>query len=76
MNRTQWILLSLLALLLLLAGVLALRNPQPPVLPADETHARFGGAEGCLECHATDGPAPQSRTHPVGNDCMRCHGTP
>jgi len=76
MNRTQWILLALLALILLLVAVLALRNPQPPVLPADETHAASRGAEACLECHASDGPAPRSRTHPVGSDCRRCHGAP
>jgi hypothetical protein len=76
LNRQQIILLGLLALLVLAVVVLALRNPQPPLLPTDETHRGFAGADACLECHGGDGPAPRSRNHPIGNDCLRCHGRP
>ena len=74
MSRVQVV--SLIAVLLLAGfiAVLALRNPQAPMLPADEEHARSYGAESCLECHGPDGVLPQSVNHPIGADCHRCHG--
>ena len=68
----------LLVLILLLAGlvlVFALRNRQPPILPADAGHATFVSAESCLSCHGPSGARPQSPNHPVGRECMRCHGS-
>jgi hypothetical protein len=76
MKRSQIVaLLGLLAIALLIA-VLALRNPQPPILPADDEHAFFDGAEACLVCHGPEGGMPKSANHPLGNDCTRCHGRP
>ena len=71
--------IAMLAGLLLLAGLvawLALRNPQPPFLPADADHARFINAGRCLSCHGPQGESPQPANHPLGNDCLRCHGRP
>lgn len=76
MRRTQIIALAVLLAAGVLVAVLALRNPQPPVLPADEDHARFAGPGACLDCHADDGVLPRSRNHPLGDDCTRCHGMP
>lgn len=75
MNRTQWILLSALAALAIIVILLALRNRQAPFLPADAEHARWESAESCLACHGPGGAMPQSRTHPLGQDCLRCHGS-
>jgi len=74
MSRQQIVLLSVLALIAGLIAVLALRNPQAPILPPDQDHALFVDGEACFECHGPDAPAPQSKIHPVGSDCMRCHG--
>ena len=74
MNRTKIILLVALGGVALLVGYLAISNRQPPMLPADADHATFSGAEECMICHGLDGPAPQSRNHPLGQDCLRCHG--
>ena len=66
-----------MAALLLAAGlilVLALRNPQPPLLPADEFHLPASAAADCLVCHGADGELPRGQNHPLGNDCSRCHG--
>lgn len=66
-----------LALVALLAGIvlfLALRTRQAPLLPADEEHGQFAGAEPCMVCHGADGGMPRSKNHPLGNDCTRCHG--
>lgn len=74
MNQKQVALLGALALLALFVGWLALRNPKPAFLPDDEVHATFSSARACLACHGPNGDVPQSRNHPVGNDCLRCHG--
>jgi hypothetical protein len=68
LKRTQWIALAAIALLGAVVLLFVLRNRQPPFLPNDSDHA-WNGAESCLECHA-----PQDPNHPVGQDCMRCHG--
>ena len=65
-----------LLLLVVVAGAvlyLAMRNRQAPYLPADEPHSVWTGAPGCLACHGPDAAFPQSRNHPIGNDCLRCH---
>ena len=75
MSRKQVVLLAILALAILAVAWLARSNRQPPFLPQDGDHASFSGAEPCLKCHGPDGPYPQSRSHPTGFDCIRCHGT-
>lgn len=76
MKRAQILLLLLLAVAALAVLYLALRNPPPPLLPADAEHAAFAGPDACLTCHGPDGGAPHSSTHPIGRDCMRCHAMP
>ena len=73
MKRAQWISLAAIFALALLVTVLMLRNRQPPFLPADEDHV-WHGTEACAECHGPNG-IPQSPNHPVGRDCLRCHGS-
>ena len=76
MNRTQIMSLSAIVVVAALVAYLALRNPQPPILPADPDHASFDTAGTCLICHGPDGCMPKSTNHPLGNDCTRCHGYP
>lgn len=68
--------ISLIAVVLIAAAVVYLttRNRQPPFLPADDEHVAFVDAPTCLTCHGADGGFPQSPNHPLGNDCLRCHG--
>ena len=74
MKRTQIILLTLLLLLAAFVTYLILRNPEPPLLPHDEPHASFVSADACLSCHGPRGVDPRGPKHPVGRDCLRCHG--
>ena len=74
MKRKQVILLGILAVAALVVAWLAMGTRQPPMLPADEDHAAFENAETCMVCHGPEGGMPQSETHPLGFDCMRCHG--
>lgn len=74
MSRRQIFLLSALAALAILVVWAALRTRQPPILPADEAHERFVNAETCLGCHGPGTALPQGPNHPLGNDCVRCHG--
>lgn len=76
MGRGQKLLIAGLVLLAALIGLLVWRNRQPPFLPDDGDHRAFVAAEDCLVCHGPDGGFPQSRNHPLGFDCTRCHGTP
>jgi hypothetical protein len=75
-KRTQILALGALAGLALLVLVLALRNPQPPVLPADADHLGVLDMEDCAGCHGPDGVLPRGKEHPLGADCTRCHGRP
>lgn len=74
MKAKQVVLLAILVLVAALVGWLALRTRQPPLLPRDMAHASFVGAERCLTCHGPAGSHPQSRNHPLGRECLRCHG--
>jgi len=74
MKRQQIIALVSLLVLAALVVLLALRNPQPPVLPADEVHGAPARVDACLGCHGPDGVDARSRNHPLGNDCARWHG--
>lgn len=74
MKRKQVALLGCLAALAGLVAWLAVRNPQPPLVPPDRDHV-FVSDEGCLTCHGPAGSLPKTPTHPIGNDCLRCHGS-
>jgi hypothetical protein len=69
----------LLILLLIAAALgvawLASGTRQPPLLPVDDAHARGAGGEPCLACHGPGGELPRGADHPLGNDCLRCHGS-
>ena len=74
MNRRQLIVLAAILVAVGFIAWLAWSSRQPPLLPSDETHARFEGAETCLSCHGAESAVPQSPGHPLGGDCLRCHG--
>jgi cytochrome c553 len=74
MKRTQLTLLAVLALAAAFIVWLSFRSQQPPLLPADETHAAWENAEACDVCHGPDAEVPKPPKHPLGFDCMRCHG--
>ena len=77
MSRRQGVLLAILVAVAAAVCWLALRTRQPPVLPADATHAASLGAGPvqCLTCHGPGRPSPRGPNHPLGDDCFRCHGT-
>ena len=75
MNRKQWIILSAIAFAAAFIAWLAWSSRQPPLLPDDDTHATFESAGNCLGCHGPEGPVPQAPKHPLGEDCVRCHGS-
>lgn len=74
LSRAQATAIAVLVGLAALVAYLVTRNPQPPFLPGDAEHASFEGAERCMVCHDRGGALPQSSNHPVGRDCLRCHG--
>ena len=76
LNRLQMTLFAMLGLVAVFLLLVALRNPQAPLLPDDPVHGAFAGHAACLDCHGPASDYPQSRNHPVGNDCLRCHGRP
>jgi cytochrome c553 len=66
-----------LAVIALAAGFvawLAYATRQAPLLPDDDLHATFQSARACLGCHGPEGAVPQPPKHPLGEDCLRCHG--
>ncbi len=75
MNRKQLVLLAIIALVAAFIAWLAWSSRQPPLLPDDEVHATFESAGTCLDCHGREGAVPQSPKHPLGEDCVRCHGS-
>ena len=75
MNRKQLVLLSIIALAAAFIAWLAWASRQPPLLPDDAAHTTFVSAASCLECHGQEGAVSQSRQHPLGEDCVRCHGS-
>jgi cytochrome c553 len=74
MKPSQRVALIVVVLAAGLVALLALRNRQPPVLPANADHASFSSAEQCLACHGPAGVLPRSKNHPLGAECLRCHG--
>ena len=75
MRRTQIVFGVILALAAVLVLVLALRNPPAPFLPVDDDHVVGPDLSSCIDCHDPDGAAPRGKTHPLGNDCFRCHSS-
>lgn len=74
MSRKQIVLLVCLFVLAAFVAWLAVRNPQPPFVPGDEDHIGIA-TEDCIVCHGPDGGSPRDPNHPIGNDCLRCHGS-
>jgi hypothetical protein len=75
MSRKQWTLLAAIVIAAAFMAWLALSSRQPPLLPGDDTHAAFESAADCLSCHADSAAVPRSSRHPLGDDCLRCHGS-
>ena len=75
MSRKQGVLLGVLAAAAAFVGWLAFHGRQAPVLPADETHAAFVSPAECLTCHGPEAAVPRSPEHPLGDECLRCHGS-
>lgn len=67
-------LLAALALAAAAVVWLSTKNRQPPLLPSDEAHAAWESAAACDTCHGADGAVPKPPSHPLGFDCLRCHG--
>ncbi len=74
MKAAQIVSIFALVALAALVILLVVRGRQPPVLPFDADHARFVSSGRCLSCHGPQGTSPQPKNHPLGTDCMRCHG--
>ena len=75
MNRRQVVLLALLAGAAALVIGLATRTRQAPLVPRDDVHATGGPTAACLACHGPGGTTPRGPDHPLGDDCLRCHGS-
>jgi hypothetical protein len=73
-TKTQRIVLAALAVAAAFVLWLSLKSRQPPLLPADETHAAWDNAEACDACHGAGAAVPKPAKHPLGFDCLRCHG--
>ncbi len=72
--NTRNVLLIGIGVLALGVAYLAFFNRQPPMLPQDRDHAVFESTPACMICHGPEGESPQELNHPLGNDCLRCHG--
>lgn len=75
MNRKQWVILAAIVLAAGFIAWLARASRQPPLLPGDDVHRFFESAAACFSCHGPDSALPQSTRHPLGAECLRCHGT-
>ena len=74
MSRRQWTLLAAIVIVAAFIAWLARSSRQPPMLPGDDVHAVFESARACLSCHSAEGAVPRPPRHPLGDDCLRCHG--
>jgi len=74
MKRSQGIVLVVLALAAAFVLWLSVKSRQPPLLPQDDTHAAWESAATCDTCHGADAAVPKPAKHPLGFDCLRCHG--
>ena len=74
MKRNQMLVLAAIAIVAAFVAWLARSSRQPPMLPKDDVHRTFESAATCLSCHAADAAVPQQPRHPLGDDCLRCHG--
>ena len=74
MKRRQWVILAAIGIAAAFIAWLAWSTRQPPLLPEDDVHASFQSPGVCRTCHGSDGAVPQSPRHPLGEDCLRCHG--
>ncbi len=74
MPRKHWTVLAVIAIAAAFILWLAYRSRQAPLVPDDPTHATIRGARFCLGCHGPAGAVPQPPNHPLGEDCLRCHG--
>jgi hypothetical protein len=75
MSRRQWTLLAAIVAAAAFMAWLARSSRQPPMLPTDATHAAFESAGACLSCHSASAAVPRSSRHPLGDECLRCHGS-
>jgi cytochrome c553 len=75
MSRKQWVILGGIGVMAAFIAWLAWSSRQPPMLPQDDVHETFENAAACMSCHGPDGGVPQSPRHPLGEDCLRCHGS-
>lgn len=74
MKPKQMLVLAAIAIVAAFVAWLARASRQPPMLPKDDVHLTFESAAACLTCHAADAAVPRSSRHPLGGDCLRCHG--
>ena len=77
-RRGPWLWLAIVAVVLAggMLWILATREPPPPT-PGDSVHAGWrAGEESCLTCHGVDGPNPRGKSHPLDQQCFRCHEMP
>ena len=74
MRRSQWIVLVAIMVAAAFVAWLALTSRQAPLIPADDVHRTFESASACLGCHGPGAAIPRSPKHPLGEECLRCHG--
>ncbi len=72
------ILIALLGLVAAIVGLVFILRPEPPRLPLDRDHAPFQRVvaereKGCLHCHGPGEKNARKPSHPLANDCFRCH---
>jgi cytochrome c553 len=75
MKRRQWVILGAIGVAGAFIAWLAWSSRQPPLLPQDDPHATFVSAGACMRCHGPDGAVPRAARHPLGEECLRCHGS-